>query len=171
MTLRSQTDMAYTREHAALMHRVADHIAGAMANAHLNADLELQAARETALAEIGRVVNSTLDVDTVYEAVADELGRLISYSRLSISLLRPHGELERAFVRGIYREGVGVGTAAINNERRADGSILFQVGSHEAIGTSFDSVGLQPWAEAPLGTIDDPIGYRSRLHLIVESVR
>lgn len=50
--------------------------------------IPLTGPRENAvMAEIGRIVNSSLDIDEVYSRIGDEVGKLIHFDRLSISVI------------------------------------------------------------------------------------
>ena len=54
------------------------------------------------LAEIGRVIGSTLDIDEVYERFAVEARKLIPFDRLSVNLINPDGKsFTNAYVSGI----------------------------------------------------------------------
>ncbi|MEW6333088.1 MAG: diguanylate cyclase [Thermodesulfobacteriota bacterium] len=59
-------------------------------------------AEETAvIAEIGRLVSSTLDIDEVYERFAAEAGKLIPFDRLAVNIKHPHEDtIEIAYVSG-----------------------------------------------------------------------
>ena len=62
-------------------------------------------ARENAaMAEIGRIISSTLDIEEVYEKFADEVRKLIPFDRLSINLVNS----EEGTVINAYRSGVEV---------------------------------------------------------------
>ena len=43
----------------------------------------------TSIAEIGKVVGSTLDIDEVYERFAAEARKLIPFDRLAVNLHQP----------------------------------------------------------------------------------
>ncbi|MDP2968406.1 MAG: ATP-binding protein [Deltaproteobacteria bacterium] len=64
-------------------------------------------AQETAvMAEIGRVISSTLDIDEVYERFAEEVRKLIPFDRISITLYYPkEGKFTTAYVSGLKVEG------------------------------------------------------------------
>ena len=44
------------------------------------------------IAEIGRLISSTLDIDEVYERFAAEAKKLIPFDRLAVNLHSPHEE-------------------------------------------------------------------------------
>ena len=90
----SLQDSAYSERHVRLAERVGSQIAGAVANSLLHAQLryaeseQRRLAEENAvLAEVGRIIGSTLDIDEVYERFAPEVGKLIPFDRLGIGLL------------------------------------------------------------------------------------
>ena len=52
----------------------------------------LRLAQENAIiAEIGRIVSSSLDIEDIYEKFADEARKLLSFARITISLNSPDG--------------------------------------------------------------------------------
>jgi PAS domain S-box-containing protein len=91
---------AYSEQDLRLAERIGAQIAGAIANAQLFADLKKseekqrrnrenseQLSKEIAvIAEIGRVVSSTLDINDVYESFALEAKKLVPFDRLSVDL-------------------------------------------------------------------------------------
>ncbi len=91
LLLRSLKPYAYTDEDVRLAEKVGDQIVGAIAGGQLFA--ELTRAEEAAkrlsqenaiMAEIGRIISSTLDIDEVYARFADAVRRLINFDRISI---------------------------------------------------------------------------------------
>jgi GAF domain-containing protein len=96
--LRSLKPNAYTESDLKLAEKVGNEIAGAIANAQLY--IERKRAEEAAarlaqenavMAEIGRVISSTLNIDEVYERFAEEVGKLIPIDRISLSSNNPDG--------------------------------------------------------------------------------
>jgi two-component system, cell cycle sensor histidine kinase and response regulator CckA len=89
----------YSGQHLKLAESIAAQIAGAVANEQLYAELKQREeqlkeseektrrlAREIAtVAEIGRIIGSTLDIDEVYERFAEEVRKLIPFDSLVIS--------------------------------------------------------------------------------------
>ena len=54
------------------------------------------------MAEIGRIVNSSLDIEEVYQKIGSQVGKLIRFDRLSISIIDPENETSAiAFVTGL----------------------------------------------------------------------
>ena len=92
---------AYTESHVALVENVSIQIAGAIANSQLHANIlkaekALRKSEETArrladenaaLAEIGRIISSSLDIDDVYERFAEEVRKLVPFDRVAINLV------------------------------------------------------------------------------------
>jgi len=64
-------------------------------------------AKENAVvAEIGRIISSTLDIDEVYERFAEEAGKLVPFDRITITLYYPkEGKFATAYVSGLKVEG------------------------------------------------------------------
>ena len=94
LLLRSLKPYAYTDEDVRLAERVGNQIAGAIANAQLFT--ERMRAEEAAkrlsqenavMAEIGRIISSTLDIDEVYNGFAETVRHLIDFDRISISTI------------------------------------------------------------------------------------
>lgn len=161
INLRSRTPNLYDSSHVELLDRVALQISGAIWSARLTNDLESQASKQEALAEIGRVVNSELDLNSVYTTVADAIEQLLAYDRLAISLATAGGGSRRAFVRGIELENETPGGTGAFIERQGDGTLLFGSTEEFPVDDGFAKVGLQSWAESPIGSLASPIGYLS----------
>jgi PAS domain S-box-containing protein len=96
LLLRSLKPYAYTAEDVKLAERVGSEIAGAIANAQLFAERKhaeeaaKRLAKENAIvAEIGRIISSTLNIEEVYERFAGEVGKLIPLDRVSIVSMNP----------------------------------------------------------------------------------
>lgn len=122
---RSNRDAAYSEYSVGIAERVASQIAGAIAISMLYAKQretsaalaesvreEHRLADENALfAEIGRIVASSLDIDDVYEDFVAQVQKLITFDRISISLLnRDAGELTNAYVSGLESPGREAGS-------------------------------------------------------------
>ncbi len=105
---RSTKMNAYTEQDLRLAERIGAQIAEAIANAQLftalkKAEEEQRRNRENAerlaeeiavIAEIGRVISSTLDINDVYESFALQAQKLVPFDRLSVDLNNPD---ERTF--------------------------------------------------------------------------
>jgi diguanylate cyclase (GGDEF)-like protein/PAS domain S-box-containing protein len=118
--LRSNKPNAYTEQDLRLAERIGAQIAGAIANAQLFTDLKKaeekqRLSRETAerlteetalIAEIGRLIGSTLDIDEVYERFAAETKKLIPFDRLAVNQHSPHEDnVKVAFAFGMKVPG------------------------------------------------------------------
>ena len=94
LQIRAIESDAYTNEHVALAERIGDQIAGAVDSAQLYASLEeaqvaqrRQSKEQEVLAEIGRIISSSLDIEEVYDAFAEQVRELISFDRLIINII------------------------------------------------------------------------------------
>ncbi|MDI6754689.1 MAG: PAS domain S-box protein [Thermodesulfobacteriota bacterium] len=99
----SKKPNAYSTKDVSLAERVANQIAGAIANAQLFTERKqteeaLQRSEEEArrlaqenavMAEIGRIISSTLDIEEVYERFAQEMRNLIPFDRVAVNIINP----------------------------------------------------------------------------------
>jgi PAS domain S-box-containing protein len=97
--LRSRQVGAYGLREQALIERLASRVSSAIENAELysqarQAEQELRESREAErrlaqenalLAEAGRIISSTLDIDEVYERFAQEMKKLVDFDRVMVS--------------------------------------------------------------------------------------
>ena len=82
-----------------LLERLAKQIAPAIENTQLYEERkkaeeeERQAAEESrVMAEIGKVITSSLNIDEVYGRLTEEVGNLIHFDRISVTIIDPtHG--------------------------------------------------------------------------------
>ena len=75
-------------------------------NASLYAAARKEASERSALAELGRVVSSTLDIESVFERCAEQVRTLLPADRISIALADDEGEtFEYTYVYGISVPG------------------------------------------------------------------
>ena len=81
LVLQSINSNAYDENSLELAQRVADQMSGAIANAQLHGELGEQSAERAVLAEIGRIISSSLDIGYVYERFAEQVQRLIPCER------------------------------------------------------------------------------------------
>ena len=99
------------------MRKVVSQIAPAIANSQLYAEnaaaasaAQRLARQNAALAEIGRVISSSLEIEEVYALFADQTFHLIPFDRISINLIREDiGEFMTAYVIGTPARGRAVG--------------------------------------------------------------
>ncbi|MDP6454545.1 MAG: ATP-binding protein [SAR202 cluster bacterium] len=87
---------AYDQDDEEFVELVADQIAGVVANAQLYArlrdaeELQTHLAQEGAImAELGRVVSSSLELNDVYERFAELVRFLVPFDRIAISMIEP----------------------------------------------------------------------------------
>ena len=85
LNILSRKPNAFTKRDTRLAQQIADQIAGAIANAQLHADVRRNAHEREVLAEIGRIISSSLEIDEVYERFADQVRKLIPFDRMVIS--------------------------------------------------------------------------------------
>jgi signal transduction histidine kinase len=129
--LRSK-EVEYSERDLSLAERVSNQIAGAIANAQLyserkQAEEALRQSEETArqlsqenaaMAEIGRIISSTLNVEDVYERFAEKLRDFITFDRIVISIFN----IEEANFMNVYISGKKVGDREAREVRPLDGS-------------------------------------------------
>ena len=85
LCLRSERDGIYSERYLALAERVGAQIAGAIANSRLHEQVQHQSREREVLAEIGRIVGSTLHIGDVYERFADQMNRLLHFDWTAIT--------------------------------------------------------------------------------------
>lgn len=173
--LQSRMPHAYSERDVALAERVATQITGAIANAHLHAQVEREARERAALAEIGRIISSSLNLEDVYPRFVEEVRKLIPFDRTTINLVDlENGTFTDAYVMGVdvpaRRQGQVTpleGTHTGEVVRRREG-VLHQTESMEEIGARFPGLkpnieaGLRSFLSVPLISNDRVIGV---LHL------
>ncbi|MDP6514611.1 MAG: GAF domain-containing protein, partial [SAR202 cluster bacterium] len=101
LTLRSKRRNAYTFDQLRTVERIGNQIAGAVANAGLHAELSSDSEQREALAEIGRIVSSSLDMDEVYGRFEHETKKLVPFDSLGIVTV----DIERGMGWSAYRSG------------------------------------------------------------------
>ncbi|MBM4332203.1 MAG: GAF domain-containing protein [Deltaproteobacteria bacterium] len=112
---RSKKSKAYTELDLRLAERIGTQIAGAIANAQLfleqkKAEAALQKSEEGArrlardnamVAEVGRIISSTLEIERVYELFAEEVRKVIPFDRISITVIdHEKGAFHNAYILG-----------------------------------------------------------------------
>jgi PAS domain S-box-containing protein len=119
----------------------------------------LQARETDIIAEIGRIISSSLDIEEVYERFAEEVRKLIPFDRVLVNLIDPQeGTLTTDYAAGVEvawrRKGVVFPLAGTVTEEviRTGAPVLFHPESIEEVQNRFP--GLVPGFEA---------GSRSRL--------
>ena len=121
---RASDPNAYSQSSLEAAEKVASQIAGAVANSLLYAkQANTQTALEESLrfeqrlvqeqvlfSEIGRVISSSVDINEVYQDFADQVQKLITFDRISISLLNAEDNmLINAYVLGLEAPGRSIG--------------------------------------------------------------
>jgi PAS domain S-box-containing protein len=109
MQLRTKEHGVYSQRHLELAERISNQIAGAIANSQLYVEHQRLAEENTVMAEIGRIVGSSLDSSGVYERPYEEMRKLVPFDRISTSL----ADLERGTLTNNYVLGTDIA------ERRA----------------------------------------------------
>ncbi len=107
--MRSLQENAYHEHHIDLAVKVAAQIAPAIANSQLyaqhteaEAEANRHAIQNAAIAEIGRIITASLDIEDVYAGFAEQTRRLIGFDRIVVSLLsRDYEDFTNAYVIGV----------------------------------------------------------------------
>ncbi len=123
------------------------------------------------IAEIGRVIGSTLNIDEVYARLAAEVGKLIPYDRLLLNLKKNDaGEFTVAYIAGVENlrrklgdtyPGLGSATGIVMNTRAG---IIIQPDDAEEIRDLYPNLsetfktGLRSTMSVPLISMDEVIG-------------
>jgi PAS domain S-box-containing protein len=132
-------------------------------------------ARENAImAEIGRIISSTLNIEEVYERFAEEVRKLISFDRIAIRTIDPKDNtVTIAYISGVDVESHRFGdttplSGSVAEEcMRTQSSFLFQPESLDEVTTRFPNLvptfksGLQSMVFVPLISKDQVIGILS----------
>jgi signal transduction histidine kinase len=145
---------------------IAQQISGAIANSLSYRKERRENEVQAALANISIVVSQDLELQRVYNSVADELSRLIHYDRLAIVLFdRETDDLTIDFARGVSPAGDTPGIVITRqNQNRTWRWHLDK--NLETIPTERDiameNLGLKSWIQAPTGMQPDgPDGFLS----------
>lgn len=107
--MRSLDENAYNQHHLDLATKVAAQIAPAIANSQLYAqhteaedEAKRLALQNAAIAEIGRIITASLNIEDVYAGFAEQTRRLIGFDRIVVSLLsRDSDDFTNAYVIGV----------------------------------------------------------------------
>ena len=91
LALRSTKRLAYGEDLLRLAEQVGLQISGAVANAALYAEHERAQNQLATLAAIGRVVNSSLDIEQVLGQIVDQTRTILSFDALAINLIESDG--------------------------------------------------------------------------------
>jgi GAF domain-containing protein len=97
----SKSVNAFSSQNLHNPNRVAAQISGILANSELRAALERESNERKVLADIGRVISLSLDIDEVYRRFAELVADLIDFDLIQISLLDEHGDrFDNAYTAG-----------------------------------------------------------------------
>ena len=178
--LRSLKQNAYDEHHVDLIRKVAAQIAPAVANSQLyaenakaGAEAQRLAAQNAAIAAIGRIISSSLDIEEVYALFADQTLHLVPFDRISINLIRHEtAEFMPAYVVGVPVRGRTVGdTTKIAGTFSEDvitrrSATVFHPGSKEAMLGRFP--GLVPEYESGIRSfLSVPLVFNDRVIAIL----
>ncbi len=176
--MRSLDENAYSQHHLDLAIKVAAQIAPAIANSqlyaqHTKAEAEAKrlALQNAAIAEIGRIITGSLDIEDVYAGFAEQTRRLIGFDRIVISLLgRNSDDFTNAYVIGApvsnRNQGdlIGLKGTFTDEVMRQQRAILFLPDSLHETRTMFPGLipqyhsGLRSFISVPLIYKDETTG-------------
>ncbi|MDG0868914.1 sensor histidine kinase [Candidatus Lucifugimonas marina] len=160
------------------LRRVAAQAASALEKSELIEQAKTEATTQESIARIGRVVSEDLDLQIVYQRVAEELRKLVPYDRIAISLFdQDSQQMIAEFSEGVEIPGARPGDDITD----ADKSINWDSSGYASDSRNIDStskesefekilrdLGLVSWIQAPFGVqATGPIGFlsvRSRSH-------
>ncbi|MHB8908132.1 MAG: response regulator [Syntrophales bacterium] len=142
------------------------------AELHRNQEIVQQLAAETSIiAEIGRLISSTLDIDAVYERFAAEARKLIPFDRLAVNLCNPEENTQYcAYVSGTAVPGRAPGapfplaSSVVEVLYRTRKGLITQPSAIEEIADRFPTLvstyqaGLHSMLSVPLISRDEMIG-------------
>jgi signal transduction histidine kinase len=161
----------YAVSDQSLFKRIGEQVAPALEKSFLLERAEDEAKTQQSLARIGRVVAEDLNLDSVYERMADELEKLVPYDRVSVSLFDPGSQaMTTDFFRGISIPQAMPGDDITDLAKTVDWS--FEGGGSETVESltekeaafvrTLNNLGLVSWIQAPFGVqATGPIGFLS----------
>lgn len=88
----SKKKLAYSPKHEELIQQVAAFAASAIAKSDLMRRIERESTERRTLAEMGRIIGSTLDFGDVFERIADEVRKLLPADRVVITTVDDEAE-------------------------------------------------------------------------------
>ena len=163
LTMLSERLDAYGDRDQIIVERLARQIAPAIENANLFETSQRAESENAVMAEIGRVINSSLDIEMVYQPFANQVQELIQFDRLSVITFDE--VQENATIR--YATGLSIdeSVASFTFPLRSSLTLevvssrsgrLFQATSEAAVAVkhpwllSYFHVGLRSWMVVPL---------------------
>jgi signal transduction histidine kinase len=169
----SRTAGSISEHHVDLASLIVDQISGSIANVELVERLRRESDLREALADVGRAANENLNMDHIYETLAQLLKRLIGYDRMVVTTVCDDDvSFERAFVAGVEVEeepqGSVVDVPSLNTvlagDIMGDDIGVFALGS-PAPNRRMQKAGLRSWTQVPLGDPTTPSGSLSLRNL------
>lgn len=170
LTVRSNTDFAYSEKSLKLVEQIATLLASVVAKSR-SQNMAAQAIdQRTVLANIGRLVGSAPEIRVVFESLATQIDQLIPIDRLAVISVNTErgryfieadwGANNPDLVRGQVRDLAGTGT---DKAVLADGPVIFTGQQIRAIRTADhpetpDGVKMRSWLAAPLKLRGETIG-------------
>ncbi|MCI0822643.1 MAG: GAF domain-containing protein, partial [Chloroflexi bacterium] len=136
-SIKSKAEGAHGETHLGILQRVADQIAGAVAAAFLHSVVQREALEREVLAEIGRVISSSSEVQDAFPAFAQQVHRLIPFQRLSVSILSE----DQTHARVAYYDGAevsGLGSPEFLSMRSTPGELVVQ--TRESVMLTLDRI-------------------------------
>ncbi len=171
MTLRSTRTNAYSQADLALAERIANQIAGAIANSQLYATCQRQMQVRETLASIGRIINSSLELEEVYQRFAEQVHKLVSFDRITVALV----DMEQHAYTMTYVTGKDVPERRRGDRLPMEGTltaavvsggpgIVLNASSYEEVASRFPGLapcwneGLRSFLSVPLVSKGKPVG-------------
>lgn len=157
LNFRCRLPDAYPPQIVQLADQVGAQIAGALATTNLYRQARREAEIQAALVTIASAANRNPALENIFQEVSNELGKLIAYDRLVISLRDPgDGTLRRVFVSGkeLPDSPVGEVIPGPDDTGWSRRNVLSSNQQHPS--------SLKSWVEVPLGSeAEGPVGYLS----------
>lgn len=111
LIIRSKLERAYGEREVRLAEGVAAQIAGAIASSRLHAYTQTVAREREILADLARIISSSLDIDEVYDQFATQAHKLMQFDRIVISSIdSAEGTVTPVYAAGLRVAGWEVGT-------------------------------------------------------------
>lgn len=172
LSLRSSNPNGYTEQDLLLLERVSTLVAPAFENARLYAKSQQETHERTVLTNISRIINSTSEIQTVYNLVGDEIKKLIPFDRMVVATVNHSNNiLTDRYVTGTPAPGSEIGanypidspllSEILNNPKPrslTESDLRKQASTQPVFQSRLDS-GLRSVSSAPLIWDDATIGF------------
>ena len=169
LILQSTADDAYTERDLGLTERVGAQISGAIANAQLYAEIQRHAQERTIVAEIGRIMASSLQIEDVSKEFQEQVRRVLAFDKLEITTVDSDWGIVRLHYSSDQidpsQRDAGVPLAGSISERMItsrSGVLLSDAELREALAAGCngpgDGVDWRAFLAVPLVTRDEMIG-------------